>query len=221
MIQSAAWELLSILSEICIKMCYTVKQTSDAVKLVNRFKAEFTNQAQLLQADMISGFTYPLLPVITNQETSKIQLFHWGLIPTWSKDKDFRKNTLNAKMETIAEKPSFRASVEKRCLILVDGFYEYQWLDPKGKTKQRYLMTLPDKEPFALAGIWNTWTDRENGEVLDTFSILTTQANAQMSEIHNTKKRMPIILTKDNEMDWLNMKVDISTFDFPLNTEKV
>ena len=202
-------------------MCYTVKQTSDAIKLINRFKVDFPNQSDLLQADILSGFTYPLIPVITQAKSNEIELFNWGLIPGWSRDKEFRKNTLNAKIETIAEKPSFRDSIHKRCLVLIDGFYEYQWLDEKGKSKQKYLMSMPDDEPFALAGLWNTWTDFSSGEILNTFTILTTEANAQMAEIHNTKKRMPILLSKDQEFDWLNGSIDVTTFDFSLQTEKI
>ncbi len=202
-------------------MCYTVKQTSDAIKLINRFKVDFPNQSDLLQADILSGFTYPLIPVITQAKSNEIELFNWGLIPSWSRDKEFRKNTLNAKIETIAEKPSFRDSIHKRCLVLIDGFYEYQWLDEKGKSKQKYLMSMPDDEPFALAGLWNTWTDFSSGEILNTFTILTTEANAQMAEIHNTKKRMPILLSKDQEFDWLNGSIDVTTFDFSLQTEKI
>ena len=100
-------------------MCYTVKQTSDAIKLINRFKVDFPNQSDLLQADILSGFTYPLIPVITQAKSNEIELFNWGLIPSWSRDKEFRKNTLNAKIETIAEKPSFRDSIHKRCLVLI------------------------------------------------------------------------------------------------------
>ena len=80
---------------------------------------------------------------------------------------------------------------------------------------------MPDDEPFALAGLWNTWTDFSSGEILNTFTILTTEANAQMAEIHKTKKRMPILLSKDQEFDWLNGSIDVTTFDFSLQTEKI
>jgi len=184
-------------------MCYTVKQTSDAVKLINRFKADFPEQDKLFQADIINGFSFPVLPIITHNRPNSIQLFDWGLLPNWSQDKDFRKNTLNARIESIAEKPSFKHSIHNRCLVLVDGFYEYHWLDSKGKSKQRYLMTMPDNEPFALGGLWNIWADRKTGKVLNTCTILTIEANEQMARIHNSKKRMPLILNRHEEKQWL------------------
>ena len=133
-----------------------------------------------------------------------IQLYNWGLIPHWAKDITIRKNTLNARMETINQKPSFRDAAKNRCLVLVDGFYEWQWLDDKGKKKQKYLITLPDDEAFAFGGIYNDWVDKSTGEVINTYTILTTDANDFMSIIHNSQKRMPLILNKDTEKDWLN-----------------
>jgi putative SOS response-associated peptidase YedK len=95
-------------------------------------------------------------------------------------------------------------STSKRCLVLADGFYEWKWLDPKGKSKQKYLLTLPDNKAFAFAGLWNTWTNRNTGETLNTYTIITTAANELMSEIHNTKKRMPVILNPEAEKNWLD-----------------
>ena len=80
---------------------------------------------------------------------------------------------------------------------------EWQWLDPKGKKKQQYLITIPNGEPFAMAGLYNSWVDKTSGEVVDTYTMVTTEANELMSRIHNIKKRMPVILTQENEMDWL------------------
>ncbi|WP_462318590.1 SOS response-associated peptidase family protein, partial [Marinilabilia sp.] len=78
------------------------------------------------------------------------------------------------------------------------------WLDPKGKSKQKHLLTLPGDEAFALAGLWNEWTNQSTGEIFNTYTIITTAANELMSEIHNTKKRMPVILNPENEHDWLS-----------------
>jgi putative SOS response-associated peptidase YedK len=96
-------------------------------------------------------------------------MFHWGLIPAWAKDNSIRKNTLNAKIETISEKPSYRNSANNSCLILTDGFYEWQWLDDKGKNKQKYLFTLPNNETFEFAGLWNEWVDKSKGEIFKTY----------------------------------------------------
>jgi putative SOS response-associated peptidase YedK len=124
-------------------------------------------------------------------------------LPSWSNDQKFRINTLNARIETLSEKPSYKSYLNNRCLILVDAFYEWKWLDEKGKTKKQYEITLQDNSPFAIAGIYNTWTNKLTGEILNTYSIITTEAKELMAEIHNTKKRMPVILTPNNEKLWL------------------
>lgn len=168
-----------------------------------------------------NGFSYPQTPVITNNAPDSIQLFQWGLLPNWVSDIDFRKNTLNAKIETIHEKPSFKNVVSQRCLVLVDGFYEWQWLDAKGKQKQKYFITMPDEDTFAFAGLWNNWLHRSTGLIIPTYSILTTEANEQMSIIHNSKKRMPMILKKEEERAWLEGFSVSPKRDFPLLTIKV
>jgi len=190
-------------------MCFHSKQSKKAQTLENRFSAQFVDIDIFIPTDHYNGFSYPQTPVITNKAADKIQMFHWGLLPAWATDITFRKNTLNAKIETIKEKPSFRNSIDNHCLVLVDGFYEWQWLDEKGGKKQKYLITLPDEEPFALAGLWNAWTNRQTGEIMNTYTILTTVANEVMSIIHNSKKRMPMILKPGEELLWLGNQ-DIS-----------
>lgn len=202
-------------------MCYTIKQTANERLLEGRFRARVKYPPQLEQIEKSSGFAFPLVPVITNKEMDSIQLFKWGLIPHWAKDMEIRKNTLNARIETIDEKPSFRSYVKNRCLVLIDGFYEYQWQDPKGKVKKPFLMTMPDGEPFALGGLFSIWTDTATGELIPTFTILTMEANEQMALIHNTKKRMPLILTRENEMDWLEGKIENVKFEENLVTAEI
>jgi putative SOS response-associated peptidase YedK len=186
-------------------MCYNVKEEKSIVEIEERYQVEFRkHQLDLFEPRaLFNGFAYPLLPVITNNEPAEIQLVNWGLLPSWAKDMDIRKNTLNARIETIKEKPSFRSSVNNRCLIIVDGFYEWQWMDEKGKQKTKYLIKEGQSDIFSLAGLWNDWTNKETGEVTRTFTILTQEANTLMAEIHNTKKRMPVILKKEYEMEWL------------------
>ncbi len=183
-------------------MCFYSQQTKSATELENRFNARFKNSEQY-RSGIYNGFEYPQTPVITNTEQHTIQLFQWGLIPAWAKDDSIQKSTLNGRMETIHEKPSFRNISTQRCLILSDGFYEWKWLDEKGKQKQKYFVHLPDKKSFAFAGLWSDWVNRETGEIISTYTILTTEANALMSEIHNTKKRMPVIVSPENETAWL------------------
>lgn len=183
-------------------MCFHSKQSKSAQALKHRFKASFETEDQY-QPAIYNGFQHPKTPVITNRADKIIQLYSWGLIPYWSKDDSIKKNTLNAKIETIHEKPSFKDVVHNRCLVLSDGFYEWKWLDEKGKHKQKYLLTLPDNDAFAFAGLYSTWTNPNTGKVLNTYTILTTEANELMCEIHNTKKRMPVILNHTDERNWL------------------
>lgn len=184
-------------------MCFHSKQSKTAQELQHRFKAKFENE-KLFIPSIYNGFQFPLTPVITNKKPETIQFFQWGLIPFWAKDDNIKKNTLNAKLETIHEKPSFRNIVNNRCLVLADGFYEWQWLDEKGKQKQKYELTLPENEAFGFAGLWSEWLNKTTGEIIKSYSILTTEANELMSKIHNTKKRMPIIVSINHEQNWLN-----------------
>lgn len=187
-------------------MCFFSKQTKTAVELENRFNAKIENGQIFRENPYINGFSFPRTPIIANNKISMIQHYQWGLIPSWAKDDSIKKFTLNARIETLKEKPSFRNSINNRCLIIADGYYEWQWLDPKGKKKQQYLITLPNDELFAFAGIWAEWVNKETGEIIKSYSIITTEANQLMREIHNSKKRMPVILTKNNENDWLTDK---------------
>jgi len=95
----------------------------------------------------------PKTPVIAHNKPGTIQPFTWGLIPFWLKDNTIQQYTLNAKIETLAEKPPFKNAINNRCLVIADGFYEWQWLDQKGRSKQKYLITLPNNALFAFGGI--------------------------------------------------------------------
>ena len=179
-------------------MCFHSQQSQSAQSLEHRFNAKFENSS-LFKPGIYNGFQFPKTPVITHKDPHTIQLFQWGLIPFWAKDDSIKKNTLNARIETIAQKPAFRNSVNNKCLILADGFFEWQWLDEKGKRKQKYLLTIPQSEPssrgrvlspttnihepFAFAGLWSEWVDKSTGELLHTYTILTTEANELMSKI--------------------------------------
>jgi len=144
--------------------------------------------------------------VITTENHTVIQFFQWGLIPFWVKDTHsadkIRLRTLNARAETIFEKPAFRLSIkDKRCLVLVDGFYEWREV---GKKKYPYYIRLANDSAFTLAGIWDMWINNNTGQPINTFSIITTRANSLMEVIHNTRKRMPVILKQEDEKIWLN-----------------
>jgi len=185
-------------------MCFYSRQTKKAVELINRYNARIVNELQFEMANEYNGFAFPKTPVITNQDNSLIEHLQWGLIPFWAKDDNIRQYTLNARIETLSEKPSFRDSVKNRCLVIADGFYEWRWLDEKGKKKQKYLITLTGEELFSFAGLWSQWVNKETGEIVKSYTIVTTEANELMSEIHNSKKRMPVILSRENENEWIN-----------------
>lgn len=183
-------------------MCFYSQQTKDATKVEKRFNA-VVNDLLNFQTGVFNGFEHPFTPVITNNNSNVVEHLQWGLIPHWAKDENIKKYTLNAKIETLNEKPSFRNTINQRCLVIADGFFEWQWLDPKGRRKQKYLLTLPNEQLYAYAGIWSEWVSVLTGEIVKTYSIVTTVATGIMSEIHNTKKRMPVILTPENEQLWL------------------
>ncbi len=190
-------------------MCFHLALSKTAQEVENRYNARFTDGEAFKPIYHASGFTFLKYPVITAQQPDIIHTYNWGLIPSWVKTKEdakkMRQFNLNARSETIFEKPSFSKSVHsKRCLIPSSGFFE--WRDCRGK-KYPYFIYLENINIFSLAGIHEEWVDTETGELINTFSIITTQANPFMAKIHNTKLRMPVVLQKENEMNWLNMNL--------------
>jgi putative SOS response-associated peptidase YedK len=143
----------------------------------------------------------PSQPVlaIPNDGLNKADFFIWGLIPMWAKDPSIGNRLINARGETIAEKPSFRGSFKhKRCLILADGFYEWKTAAGK-KTKTPYFIHMKDRKPFAIAGLWDSW-ESPNGSSVKTCTIITTEPNELMVSLHN---RMPVILHPRDYGKWL------------------
>lgn len=133
-------------------------------------------------------------PVVRNDAPEEIRFPTWGLVPHWADE--FGGGHINARAETLADKPSFRdAYRDRRCLVLADGFYDWK-KTPTGK--QPYRMTRTDGEPFAMAGLWEPW---QNGERKTSFTVVTTEPNDVVGEIHH---RMPVILSPDEETTWLN-----------------
>ncbi len=125
-------------------------------------------------------------------------LLRWGLIPFWAKDPSIGNRMINARAETVAEKPSYRAAYRRRrCIVLADGFYEWR---REGSTKTPYLIGLASGEPFGLAGLWENWTDKETGEHVQSATLITTAANEFMEPLHH---RMPMVLEPDRADDWL------------------
>jgi putative SOS response-associated peptidase YedK len=144
----------------------------------------------------------PSQPVlaIPNDGRNRADFLLWGLIPSWSKDPSIANKLINARGETIAEKPSFRGSFKyKRCLILADGFYEWQ-AQAGSRTKIPHFIHMKDRKPFAIAGLWDEWQSPDGG-ALRTCTIITTEPNDLMKPLHN---RMPVILHQKDYADWLD-----------------
>lgn len=190
-------------------MCFFYALSATAQSLKNRYqlKEEPAGLAAELETPKyyVSGFAFPRMPVLTNEEPGRLQAMNWGLIPSWVKTPaqaaQIRSKTLNARAETVLEKPAFRQAIRRRrCLVPADGFYE--WRTFQGK-KYPYFIFLKDKTVFSFAGIWEEWVDPATGEIIKTYSILTTEANPLLAKIHNTKKRMPVILPPAEEKVWL------------------
>jgi putative SOS response-associated peptidase YedK len=142
-----------------------------------------------------------VLTLIDAQE-HRAEFLRWGLIPSWAKDPGIGDRMINARAETVAEKPSFRRALQKRrCLVLADGFYEWR---KEGKKKTPLHIALKSHEPFGFAGLWETWKP-PTGETIHSCTIITTTPNALMESIHN---RMPVILTREAEALWLDRRVE-------------
>jgi putative SOS response-associated peptidase YedK len=138
--------------------------------------------------------------VVEEDDKRKLEILHWGLIPSWARDPAIGNKMINARAETVPKKPSFRSAFKKRrCLVLADGFYEWQKTDDG---KQPYHIKMQDDSPFAFAGLWETW---KNGEEIRSCTIITTDANDLMSEIHH---RMPVILHPEDYAMWLDPDFD-------------
>jgi len=143
----------------------------------------------------------PINSIIADEDVNRyLRLMYWGLIPSWAKDKTIGNRLINARGETVAEKPSFRAAFKRRrCLIPASGFYE--WRSENNK-KQPWYISLRSGELMAFAGLWETWTSKE-GDVVESCCIITTQANSFMEPIHD---RMPVILNSEQWKIWLSQQ---------------
>lgn len=186
-------------------MCVFLTMRADKAHLQKRFNAVLVEEDYFGPVYVQSAFEFPKWPVITSENPDKIRFFNWGLIPAWIRDTDsalkFRINTINARSETIYEKPAFRqAAANRHCLVLADGFFEFREIDGK---KYPYFIRLVAGRLFAIAGLYEYWINQETGERIPTFTLITTEANKLMETIHNRKKRMPVILTEEFEREWL------------------
>ena len=131
-------------------------------------------------------------------DARELVMLRWGLIPFWAKDPSIGNRMINARAETVAEKPAYRAAYRhRRCIVLADGFYEWA---KAGDVKTPHFISLASGAPFALAGLWESWQDKDSGESLQTATLITTSANDFMAPLHH---RMPVILEADTAGQWL------------------
>ena len=170
-----------------------------------------------------SAFDHPAWPVVCADSPGKIELLPWGLIPFWVKDEEqalsICRNTLNARAETLHQKPSFRGSIGKqRCLVLADGFFEPH--KHEGRSYPFYCH-MKDGSAFAIAGIFSYWTNPASGERSKTFSLITTASNELLSAVHNEKKRMPAILDAEEEPLWLDPSLGRDAVEALLGTKEI
>ncbi len=201
-------------------MCYDIKTSlekqlrraildgnADQIKEINEKLSIFSPDEIAL--NHASGFSHPKMIIYTNENPTKPEIATWGLIPKFAKSKDEQEaiwnKTLNARGETIFEKPSFKNSAQnQRCLVFLEGFYEHY--HNRGKTYP-YFIHLKNKELFSVAGLWTDFVDTETGELTKSFSLVTTKANKEMAKIHNnptlSEPRMPLILQEEMQEKWL------------------
>ncbi len=182
-------------------MCGRYSITASLEELAQRF--DFDGDRDDFRPRYNVAPTQQVLTVVGG-DTRRAGFMRWGLIPSWSKDGPSSRPLINARAETVAEKPSFRSSLKKqRCLVLADGFYEWQKV---GDTKRPMRITMRSGEPFAFAGLWSKWRDPE-GDSISSCAIITTEANDLLRPIHH---RMPVILPEEVEDLWLDTDLDDS-----------
>lgn len=187
-----------VICYLASSMCGRFTLTTDLKALAERFCVPASTANYSPRYNIAP--TQPVI-VVGDDGARYMKVMKWGLIPSWAKDPSIGSKMINARAETIAEKPSFRNALKKRrCLIPASGFYEWQKL---GTGKQPLHIVLKSREPFAFAGVWEHWTSPEMEEVL-TCTIITTAANELMKSVHD---RMPVILSREDEAMWLDPKV--------------
>jgi len=192
-------------------MCFTIEVHLTRKAIEKRFSVDTSVLNDFDFNYFYRAFSNPKIPVISASFSDEVKLMQWGLIPYWVKNlqkaKEIRKGTYNARAESLHEKPSFREPLLRgRCLVLAHGFFEWQHI--RG-AKIPWYIRLKNDSPFAFAGLYDSWQDSDSGEIIRSFSIVTTRANPLMERIHNTKKRMPVILTPDREREWITGDISL------------
>jgi len=204
-------------------MCYHIKQTTALDILAEKMglNEQKGNHQDLFEPQShTNGYTFSWVPIVTNEHPKQMRLGKWWLMPSWEKEWNPKvRNTLNTRVEKIEESRSMCFKYqENHATMLVDGFYEWQHvssINKKGKKeveKERHMIIMPKGDPFHLACLFADWYYPEIGATIKTVSILTRPANSLMSHIHNTKKRMPVVLDKAMAHEWLEGHLEVNDF---------
>lgn len=197
-------------------MCFHLALIKTAQEIEMRYQALFENREAFVPVYHGNGFSRIQWPVISNDMPSRIRFFQWGLVPKWVQDPEkaekIQLHTLNARLETVFEKPAFRDAVRNRCLVIVTGFFEWR---TEGKKKYPVFFRKKDDSLFSLAGIWTSWVHPFNSENILTFSILTMPGKGEVKEFHWMPPRIPVVLPEIYEKEWLSGNIpmaELSTF---------
>ncbi len=184
-------------------MCGRASLTVNEKELEDRFGSKFYSD-DIERYNPVPNYNLAptqYFPVITNNDPDHFNIFQWGLIPFWAKDSKSGYKMINARAETLEKNPAFKgAFFRRRCLIPLDGFYEWK---KNNKIKKPYRIVRDDKSIFSVAGLWEKWEGR-NKQVLNTFTLITVPANSLVKKIHD---RMPAILFEDEERFWIDKNI--------------
>ncbi|MFH0793003.1 MAG: SOS response-associated peptidase, partial [bacterium] len=179
-------------------MCGRYSQTAPLDVVMKRFEIAAGGDESLSPRYNLAPTQDAPVVVIVQEQGRRLKMMRWGLVPSWAKDCSIGNKLINARGETILEKTSFkRAFQRRRCLVVADGFYEWK---RAGGRKQPMRIVMRDRQPFGMAGLWEAWRSPE-GESVESFTIITTEANEMIRGIHN---RMPVILKRGDEGMWLD-----------------
>lgn len=187
-------------------MCYHTSLNVQQAALESRYQVHMPEDKRWESVIHANAYAVPVWPLVKTQQPDTFAMQTWGMIPGWIKTVQdavkLRTMTINCRYETMYEKPSFRgaASAGRRCLIPVSGFFEWH---TKGKNKYPFYIQSNRQDIVSIAGLWDEWADPATGEVHGTYTMLTQPANELMAKIHNSKKRMPCLLTKEQEWEYL------------------
>jgi putative SOS response-associated peptidase YedK len=205
-------------------MCYHIRMSAEEKKIAKAMKANWLDPNTFTPKAEFNGFTNPATPIVRFDDPRTIVQYEWGLLGDYLTYKGFdkfskealkaRNGCLNARIEELETKATYKSKIGNRCIVAMDGMYEWQWASP-GATKSdktKYLVTKPDESVFCCAGLFNEWKDPKTGVITYCYTIVTTEGNDLMKQIHNNGERMLVVLNDDEHEHWLDPKVPHMAF---------